>query len=413
MVAVVVGVLLLAAPQPGPVDASLPFEPVVLSAQDEATLRTRSDALTAGADAEYSLDAIWRTRFTDELVTEYQPMTATHAYTYGGPTVDACGADKELLWANAHYCPVDQSVTYDIDWLRHLYAQVGPVAPALLLGHEWGHHVASQLGEPLLSIQRELQADCFAGMALRSLVNDGVIEAAKLDRALALAIAIGDDHAIPPRRGLWYVDDVHGTGAQRRQATAVGYAVDDTRQCRSYADWMERPPLDLDSGVRLQLPPGVNATIDRTGAISLVMPTANITIEIFEDAGLPAGSVGAANELLEDYLGNRFGGGVVTQRLPGGFVDRFGWSVGPSTRLSFEAPRNEGPASAGVAALQQGGGGLQRVLVAQSLDGSVATADDALRALAYGYCDPSAQRTDNCGAVTTVPYPSPMTRGGH
>ena len=139
-------------------------------------------------------------------------------------------------------------------------------APVTLSAHEWGHHIADLLGSAVLSVRRELQADCYAGMFVRALVDDGGLPLDGFTQSLRLFSSIGDDRNGAPGSA-WSDPLVHGSGAQRRQAEGVGYEAVDMGQCLGYNDWAEQPPVSLEGAVSLQLPPAVTATFSGATAI--------------------------------------------------------------------------------------------------------------------------------------------------
>ena len=74
--------------------------------------------------------------------------------------------DEDLYF----YCGPDNMIYVGQEMMWHLYAHSGPIAPALGLAHEWGHHLQKvrhvQINSPgkfQTSVDRETQADCVAG----------------------------------------------------------------------------------------------------------------------------------------------------------------------------------------------------------------------------------------------------------
>ncbi len=93
----------------------------------------------------------------------------------------ACG--NALAATGPFYCPADQKVYLDLSFFRELdrrFGAPGDFAQAYVVAHEVGHHVQNLLGinrqvsqaqrrgserdANALSVQMELQADCFAGV---------------------------------------------------------------------------------------------------------------------------------------------------------------------------------------------------------------------------------------------------------
>ncbi|WP_101834883.1 KPN_02809 family neutral zinc metallopeptidase, partial [Frankia canadensis] len=141
------------------------------------------------------------------------------------------------------YCPPDRRVYIDLgflDQLQQRFGAQGRYAQAYIVAHEVGHHLQTLTGtesrvrqaqqanpsqENALSVQLELQADCYAGV-WSTLANTGgnvTIGEADLDEALGAAQAVGDDR-IQARAGdvnpeTW----THGSAQQRRTAFLTGY----------------------------------------------------------------------------------------------------------------------------------------------------------------------------------------------
>jgi predicted metalloprotease len=105
---------------------------------------------------------------------------------------------------------------------------VGDFAAAIVVAHEFGHHVQNewarqynlmqeQAGGQLIaepnSKYKELMADCLAGVWANSVWRQGLLEAGDLEEAISLLEAIGDQgtSTMP-----------HGTGAERRAALEAG-----------------------------------------------------------------------------------------------------------------------------------------------------------------------------------------------
>ena len=154
------------------------------------------------------------------------------------------------------YCPADQLVYFDLDFLVQLQQQfgaVGDLAAQYIVAHEYGHHVQNLLGvssrgqpaaaaEPgpgqrSYSVALELQADCFAGAWARNADERGLLEQGEISEALNAAAAVGDDR-IQSQAGMTVDPDsfTHGTSEQRVQWFRRGYDTGDPRQCDTFAE---------------------------------------------------------------------------------------------------------------------------------------------------------------------------------
>jgi uncharacterized protein len=173
----------------------------------------------------------------------------------------ACGeADSGV---GPFYCPADDLIYIDLSFwnlLAERFGARGEFAQPYVLAHEYGHHVQDLLGieadvrramerDPgranQLSVQLELQADCFAGAwtahaagttdaggekIFNSLSREDVAQ------ALEAAAAVGDD-AIQRKSG-GGIDEsqfTHGSSAQRQEWFNRGYSGGDPRQCDTFA----------------------------------------------------------------------------------------------------------------------------------------------------------------------------------
>ncbi|MDF2758918.1 MAG: putative zinc metalloprotease, partial [Thermomicrobiales bacterium] len=84
----------------------------------------------------------------------------------------------------AAYCPVDEFVYYSVPLGQDIQTTVGDYAWITILAHEWGHHVQVVLGiTPELTIDRELQADCFSGAYAQRALQQGFLQEGDISEA--------------------------------------------------------------------------------------------------------------------------------------------------------------------------------------------------------------------------------------
>ncbi|GII75589.1 hypothetical protein Sru01_05710 [Sphaerisporangium rufum] len=148
---------------------------------------------------------------------EYRPVQRFQAYR--GNDGPACGGQPAVP-DNAFYCPVGHFIAYDAAWLRTLYDELGDGAIYVIIPHEIGHAVQAQLTTDFrFNIERELQADCYAGGALKGMIDSQQLSAQEGDEQELLAnlAAAGDP------TDAFFAEDAHGTPEQRQQAFAKGY----------------------------------------------------------------------------------------------------------------------------------------------------------------------------------------------
>jgi predicted metalloprotease len=192
------------------------------------------------------LDKVWTKWFKSAGFQE--PMTGIEEIEPNDPPyVSQCGITTTTSTPNAFYCPLD-SVTgsdgviyqgvlilpvltfqkmWNGDVLDHQSADAGDFAAAYIIAHEFGHSVqdeialqyAAQTGQKVADFtgpNKELIADCFAGVWMTSAYYSKLMEKGDIDEAIAAAEAIAD----PVGK---VVKDPHGSSAQRRQAVLIGY----------------------------------------------------------------------------------------------------------------------------------------------------------------------------------------------
>ncbi|HEY8886176.1 MAG TPA: neutral zinc metallopeptidase [Candidatus Microsaccharimonas sp.] len=177
-----------------------------------------------------------------------EPMTGIVKIEPNDPAyVSQCGLTVASDTANAFYCPLDSvtdtnGVTYQGalilpvltfqkmwtgDVLEYSSADAGDFAAAYIIAHEFGHSAQDEIslqytartGKQLPDFtgpNKELIADCFAGVWMTSAYYSKLMEPGDIDEAIAAAEAIADPVGV-------VVKDPHGTSAQRKRAVLIGY----------------------------------------------------------------------------------------------------------------------------------------------------------------------------------------------
>jgi hypothetical protein len=152
------------------------------------------------------------------------------------------------------YCPPDEEIFIDLGFLTELqqrFGAQGRYAQAYIIAHEAGHHLQTLFGteakirrqmqadpsrQNQLSVQLELQADCYAG-AWASLANKNGnvrITQNEVDEALRAAAAVGDDRIQEATTGRVNPESfTHGSAAQRKAAFQQGYDGASAQSCAS------------------------------------------------------------------------------------------------------------------------------------------------------------------------------------
>ena len=211
-----------------------------LSSADADQLKTFVSVVLADTED------VWHRQFAARGLTYREPRLVL----YTGSYPSACGMAQEAI--GPFYCPSDEKVYLDLDFLADLSSQFGPpgdFAQAYVIAHEVGHHVqkllgildkaeagGNQTGAGGLSVRTELQADCFAGIwahdADKSL---GVVEPGDIDEALGAAAAVGDDRLQREEQGRVIPDTfTHGTSAQRERWFKTGYDTGRIEACDTF-----------------------------------------------------------------------------------------------------------------------------------------------------------------------------------
>ena len=163
----------------------------------------------------------------------------------------ACGLAQSAT--GPFYCPGDEKVYLDLgffDELRTRFGAPGEAAEAYVIAHEIGHHVQKLLGTEAqvtrlqqadprernpLSVDLELQADCYAGVWAHATEQRNVIDQRDVADALRAAAAVGDDRLQKMATGRVSPDSfTHGTSAQRMHWFQAGVDSGQISSCNTF-----------------------------------------------------------------------------------------------------------------------------------------------------------------------------------
>jgi predicted metalloprotease len=168
-------------------------------------------------------------------------------------TATGCGTGQSAT--GPFYCPADSRVYIDLDFYRLMkdrFHVSGEFAQAYVIAHEVGHHVQHLLGVSdqvheaqqktneaqanALSVQLELQADCYAGVwAFHANKSRQILEQGDVEAALSAATAIGDDALQRQAQGHVVPDSfTHGTSAQRTRWFRTGLESGEVAKCDTF-----------------------------------------------------------------------------------------------------------------------------------------------------------------------------------
>ncbi len=193
---------------------------------------------------------VWHEKFKENNANYNEPQMTLYQDT----TKTGCGVAQSRM--GPFYCPVDQTIYFDVSFYNDLKKQFGgggDFALAYVLAHEVGHHVQNELGiikqtnelrqrlseteYNRVSVAQELQADYFAGLFAYYVKEKGYLDEGDIDEAMASASAIGDDR-IQEMAGMNVDVDsfTHGSSEQRKEAFELGYKHHDIDHSMKFFD---------------------------------------------------------------------------------------------------------------------------------------------------------------------------------
>ncbi len=186
------------------------------------------------------------------LTAEGKPYREAHVVLYRGETEAGCGGEAQAS-TGPFYCPEDMKVYIDLsfwDELKRFGGSTADFAQAFVLAHELGHHVQNMLGTEMkvqrleraepdqqnhLSVDLELQADCYGGVWAHHAQEEHILDAGDIPAALSAVAAVGDDHlekmtgrAVSPES--W----THGSSQQRQTWFERGFHSGDMGACNTF-----------------------------------------------------------------------------------------------------------------------------------------------------------------------------------
>lgn len=203
-------------PRSGVPDANLTAENGDGGAVDKLALNAIADI------ADY-----WNGQYAKTFPGVFEPVTRFISWDSTAPRAQAVEFCRSSTFqeVNAAYCGVDKTIGFDRGTLLPgLVKKFGPMAVVMVLAHEYGHSIQAQAklnGFFTPTVVREQQADCFAGVFLRSVAEGNsrhftLNTTDGLNGVLAAVISVRD-------REPGAAQDEHGTAFERVTAVQIGY----------------------------------------------------------------------------------------------------------------------------------------------------------------------------------------------
>ena len=195
-----------------------------------------------------STETTWGRLFSESRE-EYEPPVLV---LFTGATQSACGLGQSAM--GPFYCPADRKVYLDLSFFRELderFGAPGDFAQAYVVAHEIGHHVQTLTGlsarlqtarqragereSRALSVQQELQADCYAGVWGHYAAQEGLLEPGDAEEGLRAAAAIGDDRLQRQSQGTVVPESfTHGSSEQRVEWLRRGLESGSADSCNTF-----------------------------------------------------------------------------------------------------------------------------------------------------------------------------------
>jgi predicted metalloprotease len=202
--------------------------------------------------ATIDVQTYWQDALPRFFGTEYQ---VTQTVFFSGITDTGCGQASSQT--GPFYCPLDNLVYFDLDFLvaleQQLVGKSTDLAQQYIVAHEYGHHVQNILGTNAevqraqrndpdranqYSVALELQADCYAGVWVGDIAARGLLDSRnEIQEALAAAEGVGDDRIQQKTQGRIDPESwTHGSAQQRQDWFMRGFNTRDPRQCDTFAE---------------------------------------------------------------------------------------------------------------------------------------------------------------------------------
>ena len=182
----------------------------------------------------------------------WRPAIESAGYAYSEPGLVVFDSDLQTPCGNASpedgrtlafYCPTDEMLYADVPQMRKFFGE-NDVAYAIVIGHEFGHHVQNEIGvldafedltynrfDDRLELNRrvELQASCMGGLFLGAVAESYPMTEDRVRQLSRVSGSFGDEPGADDG------DRDHGSGGSNREWINSGFNDNDLAGCNTFA----------------------------------------------------------------------------------------------------------------------------------------------------------------------------------
>lgn len=214
-------------------------------------LRQRDCVATDLDDADVSDQERYYSRLMGCLNDEWGPLVESAGYSYRTPQLvvfdneittpcgNAAPRDGRTL---AFYCPADAVLYADAPQMEEFFGDID-MAYAVVIGHEFGHHVQNQVGILVayddavyarfsdrfeLSRRVELQASCMGGLFLGAVASTFPITEGDFSELQQVSLSFGDEPGSQDEQR------DHGSGRSNQEWILGAFDTNDTAICNTF-----------------------------------------------------------------------------------------------------------------------------------------------------------------------------------
>ncbi|MEA5425449.1 neutral zinc metallopeptidase [Arcicella lustrica] len=174
-------------------------------------------------DSIKEIENYWKMKFSQKELTFIPP--SVYYYNKENPITTACGT------SNAFYCGGSLSIAISKDLLEVVQNKYDFKVIRYIIAHEYGHSVQHQLQKSsILSIDKELQADCLSGTFLFNIEKNKVTAEPTININTLWNLLSDFSEG---NQGLKILTDpqAHGDAQSRMRAFKTGYEIGSVNRC--------------------------------------------------------------------------------------------------------------------------------------------------------------------------------------